>query len=518
MGPDGGDEAGAPHTGAPIRRAGAAATAVGALLLATAAGLSARGVEPVGVWFYQLAWAGTLAVLGGGLAWRTGRWPLSGAAAASLFFWSAPLWYFFELLNLRLENWYYVWLPGDRWVGWAGAFLAFTTVLPALHLAYRWAGELGLAQSWRRPRFRVRGRHLALTAGLGVAFVGLSMWRPRAFYPLVWGAVTLLLEPWNYRRNPGGSLLGDLARGRYARIVRLLAGGLFIGLLWEAYNSFALARWIYTVPGLEGMKLFEMPLPGFLGFPVLALDGYVAYRALEGAGVAVPAWGQGDPASGAASRDGATAGGDRDHGERGSRSTSFRPVRAAVAGAVALAFCAAVQVGVDRWTVDSFRPEPEELPGVGAATARALRTAGVEGVQELADRDSVALAAAAGLEAAEAGAAVRAARLARLRGMGARNAGALWEAGVRSVCQLARTSEAEAVAAVRRVRDTPRAGAPARVRVWLRAAREACPDARGEDAEAGSSSGGARSGWSAAGARDRREAGRGRRIETGRAT
>ena len=30
-------------------------------------------------------------------------------------------------------------------------------------------------------------------------------------------------------------------------------------LLWELLNSVARAQWIYTVPGLEGAKLFEMP-------------------------------------------------------------------------------------------------------------------------------------------------------------------------------------------------------------------------------------------------------------------
>lgn len=461
-------------------------TLVGGLaLLAGAFALASMDTPPGRIFFYHLAWGGTLAAMAGGLARRTGRWPLGAPAAVSLFFWSAPVWYLYELVNFRIENWYYVLIAPEAPVRWVGTFLAFGTVLPALYLAYRWARELGFAEGWSRPRFEVGPVHLAAALALGVAFAALAMWRPRAFYPLVWGAVTLLVEPWNHRRDPATSLLGDLSRGSWARIARLLAGGLFIGLLWELYNSMAAARWIYTVPGLERVKLFEMPFPGFLGFPVLALDGYVVYRALEGLGVAVPAWGEGDAGRAPAAGEG-RAGGETPadpHGTRapgpgagrgGEDRTTFRPGRAAAAALAALTFCAAVQTGVDRWTLDSVYPDLEEVPGVAAGTADGLRAAGIGDVEALAAADSADLVRGGGLAPAAAGAAVRGARLTVLRGMGAANAAALWDAGVRSVCELAEAGEGRVSTAVRAARDAPNAGDPARVRVWLRAARDRC--------------------------------------------
>lgn len=466
------------------RTAAAATTILGAATAAAAAGLAHAGVAPFASWLYQFAWYGLLAAAAGALTLRDGRPPFSAGQAVSLLLWSVPFWYLFEAANLRLANWYYVLLPAGRPARWLGSAVAFATVIPALHLAHRWLLRAGLARGWRVGGFRLRGRHLAATAGTGVLFVALALWRPAIFYPLIWGALTLLLEPWNCLRDPDGSLLSDLAEGRPGRIVRLLAAGLAVGLAWETLNAAAGARWIYTVPGLERVKLFEMPLAGYLGFPVLALDAFVAYRALAHLGLAVPAWREDDPAA-AADR----SGDDRPHGDRaagrGSRSrgvgagpgrpTTFRPRRAAAVGIAALVLCVAAQAGMDRWTVDSLRSPVGSLPGVGAAEARALRAAGFDETTELARADSTEVASGSALPAAVAGAAVRAARLARLRGMGASNAAALWAGEIRSVCDLAEAGQIEVAEAVRARRSGPRAGFPPRVRVWLAAARRTCP-------------------------------------------
>lgn len=462
-----------------VRRAGRVLAVTGGAATAAAVLLARAGVEPFPSWLYQTGWYGLLAAAAGALAWRDGRVPVGPGQALSLFLWSVPVWYLFEAANLRLANWYYVLLPPEASVRWIGSAVAFATVLPALHLAHRWWKRAGLARGWRTSGFRLGSRGLAGVAVAGVAFAALALWRPGTFYPLIWGALTLLLEPWNHRRDPAGSLLADLERGRPGRVVRLLAAGLAVGVAWESLNAVAAARWIYTVPGLERLKLFEMPLPGYLGFPVLALDGFVAYRALAAAGVAVPAWREDDPGEREAARDGSA--GERGIGPEGGREPippggpRFRPRRALAAGLAAAALCAAVQIGVDRWTVDSHRRPLERLPGVGPSEAEALRAAGAGDVAALAGADSTRLAASVDLSPAETGAAVRAARLARVRGMGTRNTRALWAADIRSVCELAEAGQREVARAVRRRRADPRAGHPPRVRVWLAEARRGCP-------------------------------------------
>lgn len=458
-----------------------------ALAGATAAGggaaLARAGIAPFPTWLYQTGWYGLLAAAAAGLALRTGRRPVTAAQGLSLLLWSVPFWYLFEAANFRLANWYYVLLPAGTATRWVGCATAFATVLPALYLAHRWTTSLGLGRGWRTRGFRLRPGHLWAMGGAGAVFVALALWRPGLFYPLIWGALTLLLEPWNCRRDPDASLLADLARGRPGRILRLVVAGLGVGVVWEALNALARARWIYTVPGLEGAKLFEMPVPGYLGFPVLALDAFVAYRALVHLGVAVPAWTADDPApaadaagpspAGGAPAPGPTSGQPAKRRSRGESAPSWR--RATGAAVVAVVFSVAVQAGMDRWTVDSYAVRPAGLPGVTDAEAGSLRSAGIETVSDLAGADSTRLARASGLAPTEAGAAVRAARLARLRGMGAENTAVLWEAGIRSVCDLAAAGPREISRAVRRRRSAPRAGELPRVRVWLRAARESCP-------------------------------------------
>jgi len=423
--------------------------------LACVAILAAHQVQPFYGWLYPWAWFPTLLALDAGLAVREGRAPLLGRPrfALSLALWSVPVWLLFEFANLRLANWYYVSVPASRTLRWSGEALAFATVLPAIYLASRWLESLGVARDWRRPCFQVRPVHRAISRALGAGFLGLAAWRPDAFFPLLWGAVTLLLEPWNYNRDPRASLLGDLAAGRYARIVRLFGAGLAIGLLWEGFNYLAEARWIYTVPGLEGGKLFEMPVPGFLGFPVFALDCFVLYQTLTLLGVAVPGWGE---------------------ARAGERWVRAGRLRRGVASTAAAGFTLLVLAGIDRWTVDSVQAGLAKLPGASPVVAAALLRAGVGSVPALARADAAALAGRAGLDAETAHALVAAARLANLQGLGATNAAALWAEGVRSPCALAGADPARVARAIRAERRGPNAARPARLRVWLRAARRVC--------------------------------------------
>ena len=442
------------------RRKGAAAFGICLAALATVTILSARLVEPFHTWYYQWAWYLVLPAIDAAMVARTGRPALFGDRrfALALFAWSAPVWFVFELANFRLANWYYVFVPRARLLHWPATVLAFATVLPAIFLAEKWLESFGMAKRLRGPSFTMRPAYLRIIPAVGVGFVALALWRPLLFFPLIWGAFTLLLEPWNYRRDPSGSLLGDLAAGRYGRIVRLLAAGAAIGLFWESLNSVAGARWIYTVPGLEELKLFEMPLLGFVGFPVFALDCFVMYTALAGLGLAPDRWRADEQSTDTAT--GAQRGASRFRG------------RASVM--VAVVFCFAVLGGMDYLTVDSFRPRVRDLPGVDRATVNRLRDAGVTSVYSLADLDSVRVTEATGVASDRAGIIVRAARLARTRGIGTLNARALIAAGIGDLCALAESEPADVRTAVRVMRDQPYAGRLPRVRVWIRAAREQC--------------------------------------------
>ena len=92
----------------------------------------------------------------------------------------------------------------------------------------------------------------------------------------VWLGFILLLDPINARLG-GESLFADLRARRYDRLVNLAFSGLLCGVLWEFWNYWSRAKWHYTVPIMEKLKLFEMPIPGYLGFPAFAFECFTMY-------------------------------------------------------------------------------------------------------------------------------------------------------------------------------------------------------------------------------------------------
>ena len=92
----------------------------------------------------------------------------------------------------------------------------------------------------------------------------------------VWLGFIFLLDPINARLT-GESLLAELRAGRPRRVVNLALSGLLCGVLWEFWNYWSRAKWHYTVPIMENIKVFEMPLPGYLGFPAFALECFTMY-------------------------------------------------------------------------------------------------------------------------------------------------------------------------------------------------------------------------------------------------
>jgi hypothetical protein len=427
---------------APYVAAGAAA------FLGLGIGLALRGVEPAATWLYHAAWYPTIVLMAALVARREDADPFTAhpVHALSVFAWSAVFWFFFELLNWRLSDWYYVNVPAGRLERWLGISLAFATVLPAIFLAARALETWGVVRTVRTVPMRITPAGLRLTGLTGLIFLVLPLAWPRYFFPLIWGATTLLAEPALYRREPRWSLIADLERGDAGRIVRLLAGGAAIGLLWELYNSFARSRWIYTVPGLEGLKLFEMPLLGFVGFPIFALECWSVFHLLACFGISTPERAPTGP---------------------------VRVGRKAITAILGIVFAVLVLSGMERYTISSTTPSLVELPGVPASAAFRLLQAG-ESPFRLASMPASVVASEAGVGVDEARRWIEVARLVTLRGIGTGNARRLAALGVTSVAALAiqdpDTLAARLAAAPGEVRLRPTLP---EVRVWVRAALQA---------------------------------------------
>lgn len=417
------------------------------LLLGAAIGLALRGVEPVATWLYQFAWYPTIALMAALVASREGRDPFSARPlhAVSLFAWSAVFWFFFELLNWRLRDWYYVNVPADRMARWIGISLAFATVLPAIFLSARVLQSWGVLVSVRSAPLKVTRAGLRLSALTGVVFLVLPLVWPKWFFPLVWGATTLLAEPALYLRERRWSLLGDLERGEMGRILRLLVGGAAIGLLWESFNFMARSRWIYTVPGLDRLKVFEMPLLGFLGFPVFALECWSVFHLLACFGISTP------------------------------EQFSARPVRVrrkVGTAAAGVAFAVVVLTGMERFTISSTTPRLAAVPGLPASVAFQLQAQG-ETPFELARETASDVARRTGASVREALPWIEAARLVTLRGIGTVNAARLARLGITDLAALARQDPDSLAASLRALNGSDRSPrvTAAETRVWVSAAQ-----------------------------------------------
>src|SRR3954471_11072650 len=105
------------------------------LLWVAAVLLASRFNHQIDLLRFPLAWAGVLLALDGLARLRTGSSPLRtvqgwvAAGAASVVFWDI-----FELVDLRLRNWWYVGVSPDPWARAVFSAVSFATVLPAARL------------------------------------------------------------------------------------------------------------------------------------------------------------------------------------------------------------------------------------------------------------------------------------------------------------------------------------------------------------------------------------------------
>jgi hypothetical protein len=191
--------------------------------------------------------------------------------------WSTPVWLFFEVLNIRMQNWWYVQVPIGMNARSLPLLFSYATVLPGIfevaELVQGFIERLAPGGRIRGRPFQVTRAHVSLQMGGGGLMLALMLLWPRDFYALAWGFAFLLLDPLCWKLK-GRSILGQIASADNTRLVALLVSGFLCGGLWEAWNLGARTKWIYTVPFFDELKLGEMPVLGFLGFPPFALECY----------------------------------------------------------------------------------------------------------------------------------------------------------------------------------------------------------------------------------------------------
>ncbi len=253
--------------------------------------LMLMGVEPFKTFFYLFAWWTFIPVIAAINARRAGNSLVLGASQqlAWVAGFSIIVWLFFEIWNFHLHNWLYLDVIELTWLRWLAYGVSFATVLPAILELDTLLGNLGLTRRVPGPAVRVTPRLLNGCVLAGWLMLALVILLPRYCFPLLWVGPVFILDPLIYRRKRDASLLGQAAQGSYARLVRLMLAGLACGMLWEFWNYWSGAKWIYAIPLFNFWKIFEMPLAGYLGFMPFALECYLFWQLLLLAREAYPA-------------------------------------------------------------------------------------------------------------------------------------------------------------------------------------------------------------------------------------
>jgi hypothetical protein len=238
-------------------------------------------IEPFWSWHTPTAWTGYILFVDG-IVWkkRADSWlTRSRVEFVFLAIVSIPLWLIFEFYNLYIRNWHYINLHESAFWRNFGYAWAFATIWPAIfetgELVAVLRGQPPHATESTRAQHRV-GRDTLLIA-IGAAMLIWPLVFPSQYLAApVWLGFILLLDPINARLG-GESLLGDLSRNSTDRLINLCAAGFICGLVWEFWNFWARTKWIYTVPILPELKIFEMPVLGYFGFPAFALECFTMY-------------------------------------------------------------------------------------------------------------------------------------------------------------------------------------------------------------------------------------------------
>ncbi len=247
--------------------------AVAAIVFAFAAVKMLQKQDPFYTWFYCFAWWSFILFGQSLLYFRFGESTLF-CRPKDLFLWlplSITIWLIFEAFNFRLNNWSYINVPSSKGVRWGGYALSFATVLPGI-FTMKSLLELSLSTGKvRRSPSTPSYRFGFILIPIGVVSLLLPILWPAYFFPLVWIGFIFLLDPLNLLLG-GRSLLSEARHGSYQNLVFTLAAGMLCGILWEFWNYWAGSKWIYTIPYVDWIKVFEMPFLGFFGFPPFAIE------------------------------------------------------------------------------------------------------------------------------------------------------------------------------------------------------------------------------------------------------
>ncbi len=200
-----------------------------------------------------------------------------------LFIISIPVWWLFEALNYFTQNWYYEgrqYFSDFQFVLLAS--LCFSTVMPAvfesaeLVATFDWVDKIKITKQIKPDK---KYSYSLLILGLVMLFLIILL--PHYFYFLIWVSLYLIIEPVNILFG-NKNLFNYLSAGNWKPLLSLIIGVLICAFFWEMWNYFSYPKWIYFLPGVNIIHIFEMPILGYLGYFPFSLELFAIYNLING--------------------------------------------------------------------------------------------------------------------------------------------------------------------------------------------------------------------------------------------
>lgn len=200
-----------------------------------------------------------------------------------LFITSAPVWWIFEWLNKVAGYWQYLGVEEFTDLEYnIFATISFSTVIPAIFSTSEWLATFSFTDRFRRG-IKIGGKKSTRVIFfiLGWSMLILFILWPQYGAAFLWMSLYFILDPLNAHLGYP-SLLDKTARGNWRPVFILWLASIICGFFWELWNYYAYPKWIYEIPFVDFWYIFEMPLPGYLGYLPFALELYAMYHFIVG--------------------------------------------------------------------------------------------------------------------------------------------------------------------------------------------------------------------------------------------
>jgi len=239
-------------------------------------------IQPFIIWFTPLVWIGYILVVDS-IVYMLKKDSLlvnHKLRFVQLLLLSTLLWYLFEIYNHFSHGWFYSNLPSSRLVTFTMGSLAFATIIPAVFETFDLMRQFHFFNKLKiKINIPTNKIFLESLVIIGLFFLAVPIvWKTPWIWVFIWTGFILLLDPLLYIFHDEKSLIAQVRKKRFNTIIAVIFAGYVCGFFWEFWNYWAYTKWYYTVPILDNVRIFQIPVLGFLAYGPFALELYVIYN------------------------------------------------------------------------------------------------------------------------------------------------------------------------------------------------------------------------------------------------